>query len=61
MVGALRVQNTQGVIFGVGSGMSNALRQKPPSIGTRITYKYYGLTDDGLPRFPIFLRVKQDE
>jgi DNA ligase-1 len=61
LVGALRVINKQGYTFGVGSGMTNALRQNPPAIGTMITYKYYGSTRDGLPRFPIFLRVKPEE
>jgi DNA ligase-1 len=61
MVGALRVVNKAGYNFGVGSGMSNELRKKPPPIGSTITYKYYGSTRDGMPRFPIFLRIKPEE
>lgn len=43
--------------FKIGSGFSDKDRASPPPIGTIITYKYYGLTKKGLPRFPVFLRV----
>lgn len=43
--------------FKIGSGFSDKDRAAPPPIGTIITYKYYGLTKNGLPRFPVFLRV----
>lgn len=43
--------------FKIGSGFSDKDRATPPPIGTTITYKYYGLTKNGLPRFPVFLRV----
>ncbi|WP_181882884.1 hypothetical protein [Helicobacter sp. MIT 01-3238] len=43
--------------FKIGSGFSDKDRAAPPPIGTTITYKYYGLTKNGLPRFPVFLRV----
>lgn len=36
------------------------MRKNPPRIGSRITYKYYGLTDDGKPRHPVFDRVRED-
>ena len=43
--------------FKIGSGFSDKDRAAPPPIGTTITYKYYGLTKNGLPRFPVFLRI----
>ena len=43
--------------FKIGSGFSDKDRASPPPIGSTITYKYYGLTKNGLPRFPIFLRI----
>lgn len=43
--------------FKIGSGFSDKDRVAPPPIGTTITYKYYGLTKNGLPRFPVFLRI----
>jgi len=39
-VGALRVRNNKGIEFEVGSGLNDHLRQNPPAIGTKITYKY---------------------
>ena len=49
-----------GVKFKVGSGFSDEERANPPKIGSIITYKYQNLTAKGLPRFPIFLRVRED-
>lgn len=59
-MGALRVQTVDGRIFSIGSGFNLAQRQHPPAIGTVITYKYLGLTVNGLPRFASFLRVRAD-
>ena len=61
LTGSLRVQNTSGKIFHIGSGLSAQMRKNPPELGTVITYKYQGLTKNGIPRFPVFLRVKTDE
>ena len=44
--------------FKIGSGFSQKQREKPPKIGTTITYKYQGYTKNGIPRFPVFLRVR---
>ncbi len=58
MVGALKVRNTHGVEFEVGSGLNDDMRRKPPKIGSKITYKYQEFNkDSGKPRFPTFLRV----
>ena len=59
--GALRVRDDQGREFAVGSGLSDALRQSPPALGSRITYRYTERTAAGLPRFPRFVRVRDDE
>ena len=53
-------QIPHGVKFKVGSGFSDEERANPPKIGSVITYKYQNLTAKGLPRFPIFLRVRED-
>ena len=50
----------EGTIFKIGSGLSDENRQKPPKIGSIITYKFQNLTSNGKPRFPIFLRVRED-
>lgn len=58
MVGALMVKTPEGRTFALGSGLTDALRQQPPAIGTQVTYRYNGLTSTGLPRFARFLRVR---
>ena len=50
----------EGTIFKIGSGLSDKNRQDPPKIGSIITYKFQNLTSNGKPRFPIFLRVRED-
>ena len=51
-----------GSMFKVGSGLSDSQRsyQTAPGVGTVITFKYFELTKDGIPRFPTFLRVRPD-
>ena len=58
MLGSLLVELDNGIQFKIGSGFSDAQRLKPPPIGSIITFKYYGLTAKGIPRFASFLRVK---
>ncbi|MGM0768547.1 MAG: DNA ligase [Pseudomonadota bacterium] len=60
-LGALRVQLADGRRFRLGSGLSDAERLDPPPIGSVVTYKHFGLTSTGLPRFASFLRVRADE
>ncbi|WP_233993124.1 DNA ligase [Thiomicrorhabdus sp. Milos-T2] len=45
-------------IIKVGSGLTNKQRLHPPKIGSVITFQYMGLTQKGLPRFPVFLRER---
>jgi len=45
-------------VIKIGTGFSDAQRENPPEIGCIITFKYYGLTSKGNPRFPVFLRRK---
>ena len=59
MLGALLVENAQGIQFKIGTGFSDNERQHPPKIGSKITYKYIGKTKRGVPRFASFLRIKQ--
>jgi DNA ligase-1 len=60
MTGALDLEMPDGRHFRIGSGLTDALRRQPPPIGTRITYRYQHLTRNGLPRFPRYLRVRDD-
>ena len=60
LTGALQMETPDGKRFRIGSGLSDALRRQPPPIGTRITYRYQQLTKNGVPRFPRYLRVRED-
>lgn len=60
-LGALLVETDKGLRFKIGSGFSDAERASPPAIGEIITYKYYGRFKSGLPRFPSYLRIRQDQ
>ena len=57
-LGALIVERPDGLRFRIGSGFSDAQRARPPSIGSHVTYRYNGLTDNGTPRFARFLHVR---
>lgn len=56
---ALEGQSTRR--FKLGTGLSDALRDSPPPVGTWVTYRYQGLTGAGVPRFASFLRVAADK
>ena len=60
LTGALQMETPDGKRFRIGSGLTDALRRQPPPIGTRITYRYQQLTKNGVPRFPRYLRVRED-
>lgn len=60
MVGALIVRTADGREFAIGSGLTDLLRQNPPAKGTVVTYRYNGYTNNGIPRFARFLRVRED-
>lgn len=58
ITGGLECVLPNGVTFSVGSGLTDALRRKPPAIGTQIVFRYFELDQrSGCPRFPTFLRV----
>ena len=60
MVGALLVQDARGQRFALGSGLRDVDRARPPRIGSRVTFRYNGLTAKGTPRFARYLRVRND-
>lgn len=61
LTGSLRVRTDQGIVFFIGSGLSLDQRRHPPPLQSRITYRYQGLTKNGVPRFPVFLRIRDEE
>ena len=58
MVGALLVETDDNIRFRLGTGFTDQQRRDPPPIGSLVTYKYYGKTVNGLPRFASFLRIR---
>ena len=57
-MGALQVRTADGVAFFIGTGFSDAVRERPPVPGTWITYTHRGHTESGVPRFASYLRVR---
>lgn len=45
--------------FKIGTGFSDAIRENPPPIGSLITFKYYGYYESGIPKFPSFLKIRE--
>ena len=60
MLGALLLEMPNGRQFRVGTGFADAQRRNPPPLGATVTYKHYGHTNTGLPRFASFLRVRNE-
>jgi len=60
MLGALVVERADGLRFRLGSGFSDAERADPPPLGAWVTYRYNGLTSNGVPRFARFMRVRHE-
>lgn len=60
-LGALLAVLPDGTQFAVGTGFTDAQREAPPPIGQCITFRYQELTDGGVPRFPSFVGVRDDE
>ena len=55
----LKLEN--GITFNLGNGFSKENRINHPKIGETVTFKYYGLTKYGKPKFASFLRVRKKE
>ena len=60
-VGSFTCKQENGQVVNIGSGLSDKFRKNPPAIGTKITFKYNGLTKNGKPRFPVYMRVREDK
>ena len=58
LVGSLVCRLDDKTLIRIGSGLNDKQRKQPPTIGSTITFKYYGLTAKGRPRFPVFLRQR---
>ena len=59
-LGALLVETPSGQRFRRGAGFSDADRERPPPVGSWVTYRFRGTHDGGLPRFASFVRERED-
>ena len=59
-LGALLVEMPSGQRFRLGAGFSDADRERPPPVGSWVTYRFRGTHDGGLPRFASFVRERED-
>lgn len=58
---SFQVKLHNGVIFNLGGGLTDYQRKNALSIGKIVTFKYYGFTKYGKPKFASFLRVRENE
>lgn len=61
LIGSLLVKTDEGLEFFLGTGLGDTHRRHPPPLQSRITYRHQGFTQRGLPRFPVFLRIRDEE
>jgi DNA ligase-1 len=59
-VGALISKLSNGKMFNIGTGLSDAQREKPPAVGAIVRFRYQELTEGGVPRFPSYLGIRAD-
>lgn len=57
-MGALLVENSEGVRFKLGTGFTDNERDNPTKIGSTDTYNYKYTTKSGKPKLASFLRVR---
>jgi DNA ligase-1 len=60
-LGALLVELPDGLRFKIGTGFTDEERNNPPPLNEIISFKYSGYHSSGIPRFPSFLRIRQDK
>ncbi|MGC9460774.1 DNA ligase, partial [Vibrio genomosp. F10 str. 9ZD137] len=59
LMGSLRVRLESGAEFNIGSGFTDEQRRNPPKIGSTITFRYNGWTQNGIPKFARYLRERK--
>jgi len=60
MCGGIECVLVNGKRFTVGTGFDDSQRKNPPPLNSVVTVKYQELSDGGIPRFPVFLRIRSD-
>ncbi len=59
-MGALLVETQGGVRFRLGTGFTDAQRERPPAVGDWVTFRFRGVNQSGVPRFASFVRLRPD-
>lgn len=57
-MGSILVRTGEGVEFYIGSGFTDEMRLLPPTLGSTVTYRYNGYTQNGVPKFARYLRER---
>lgn len=60
-LGSLLVELPNGKRCKIGTGFTDKERENPPPISSTITFKYYGFYQSGIPKFPSFLRIREEK
>jgi len=48
-------------MISIGTGLTDSERENPPEKGDLITFRYFELTESGMPRFPVFVAPRDYE
>ncbi|CAM2871855.1 DNA ligase [Vibrio neptunius] len=59
-MGALLVQLDSGIEFYIGTGFTDEQRRNPPKLGSIITFRYNGYTQNGVPKFARYMRERPE-
>jgi DNA ligase-1 len=60
-VGALQLRECDSdIAFEAGTGLSDRDRERPPTVGEVVIVKFFGRTDAGVPRHPVYAGTRAD-
>lgn len=57
---SLTLELDNGIRFRLGNGFTDRERLNPPPVGSVVTFKFYGFTKKGKPKFASFLRIRKE-
>ena len=57
---SLTLELDNGIRFSLGNGFTDQERENPPPVGSIVTFKYYGFTKNGKPKFASFLHIRKE-
>jgi DNA ligase-1 len=59
-VGALILKTKAGKLITVGTGLTDEIRENPPAKGSVVIFKYFEMSAEGIPRFPVYVGERAD-